>query len=282
MAAPSRIVYPSKPREKRSRSRIWIGVFIVLGLAGLAISFGYAFYLPYFRIQQIEIHSAEIIPAAEVEAVIRREITGREWLILPRDNFFLISGEGLEHVIRDRFSQIETVSVGRRFPNRLTVEIRERILWGIYCRRENLAAPPDSCLYLDTHGVAYEDLSDIQGWLLPVVYAAGTKVIGEEAVSPSAIEFYESAEGSLRGVGAEMLWVSFSTSSPAEMRLGLAEGWNILVTASRPVEEWTKVLAVVLEKEVAGRRSELEYVDLRFGNRVFYKYRSHPVLQPLL
>ncbi|MBI4132914.1 MAG: FtsQ-type POTRA domain-containing protein [Candidatus Sungbacteria bacterium] len=248
-------------------------MLIFLGTAALVGSLGYAFYLPYFQIQQIEIRSAEIIPAAEVESAIRREITGQEWLILPRDNFFLVSSDRLERAVREQFSSVETVSVGRHFPNRLTVEVRERMLWGLYCRRENLASPPDSCLYLDTHGIAYEDVSDIQGWLLPVVYAPEAKVLGEEVASPAAIEFYEGAKRSLRGVGAEMLWVSFSTSSPVEARLGLAEGWSILVTASRPVEEWTRVLAVVLEKEISNRRSELEYVDLRFGNKVFFKYK---------
>ena len=51
------------------------------------------------------------------------------------------------------------------------------------------------------------------------------------------------------------------------------EGWSVIVTRAKEPELWLPVLRTLLTEEIKGRRNQLEYLDLRFGNKVFYKFR---------
>ncbi|MEK9148325.1 MAG: FtsQ-type POTRA domain-containing protein [Patescibacteria group bacterium] len=260
---------------------------VVLGaMAGGA---AYVMTLPALRLERLEIKGADLVSPAAIEAKAREVIRGEVWGFIPRDNFFFVSSELIERELRRYFPQLKKVNVAKRFPNRLMVKIEERQLWGIYCYRPTSARlsqgsllrqisggqaePPSSCFYLDTNGTAYEALAAFEGWLLPVIYSPAPPTLGQEAARPEMLEFYGQAQKAASSINGQILTMTMSTTTPADVRLQLAEGWELWVTAERPTAEWLGVIKSVLEKEIGGRRSELDYVDLRFGNKVFYKYK---------
>lgn len=274
MPLPSRIIYAARPKIKKPfPKKTLFAVAALLGSAAIAGGLVYLARLPYLRVGPIEIRGAMTLPPQRIEAEIRQELAGPVFRFLPRDNFFLVSAESIERRLRGRFPQIETVNVGKRFPNRLIVAVGERQLWGVYCERPDETKPPRTCFYLDTHGVAYSEVAAVEGWLLPVIYAPVLDGDGGTAVAPATLEFYSRAREALAVIDAHLLAATVSTSTPDDIRLSLAEGWELWVSTNRPVGEWLTVLRTVLEKEISDRRGELEYVDLRFGNKVFYKYR---------
>ncbi len=273
MPPPSRIIYPAKPRApKRFPRKILFTVLAGLAVAVLGGGAWYMANLPYLAVDRIEVTGAAVFSPLEIEGIVREALSGVTWAVLPRRNFFIVSGEAIEHQLRRQLPQIEAVDVGKRFPDRLLVRISERKLWGVYCVRVP-GEPPGSCAYLDTHGVAYEELSRFAGWLLPVIYGAAPARLGDPAVPAGTLEFFNGAAAALASLGGELLSLSRSTTTPDDVRLSLAEGWSVWLTASRPIPEWLDILRTVLEKEIGGRRSELDYVDLRFGAKVFYKFR---------
>ena len=264
---------------------------VVLGaMAGGA---AYVMTLPALRLERLEIKGADLVSPAAIEAKAREVIRGEVWGFIPRDNFFFVSSELIERELRRYFPQLEKVNAAKRFPNRLMIKIEERQLWGIYCERQDStrlrpsfakatpgeqssggqAEPPSSCFYLDTNGTAYEALAAFEGWLLPVIYSPAPPTLGQEAARPEMLEFYGQAQKAASSINGQILTMTMSTTTPADVRLQLAEGWELWVTAERPTAEWLGVIKSVLEKEIGGRRSELDYVDLRFGNKVFYKYK---------
>ena len=275
MPSPSRIVYPVKPKARRPfPKRIAFVLLAPAALAALGGGLWYVANLPYLAVDRLEVRGARLLLPSEIEAAVRESIAGRgRWGFIPRSNFFAVSGEAIEKRLGERFSSIEHVDVGRRFPDRLVIEVKERTLWGVYCSRGDTDEPPRSCAYLDTSGTAYEELSQFQGWLLPVIFGSGSVVLGTAPIPPATLAFFGQARAALAAVGGELLAVRLSTSTPADARLELAEGWELWVNVTRPTSEWSSALEAVLEQEIGARRPLLEYVDLRLGNKVFYKYR---------
>lgn len=275
MLPPSRIVYPVKPKARRpfpKRIALALGVFGALIVLGGGL--WYVANLPYLAVDRLEVRGASLLPPAEIEAAVHESIAGRgRWGFIPRSNFFAVSGKAIEYLLRQRFPSIEQVDVGRRFPDRLVIEIKERTLWGVYCSRGDSNEPPGSCAYLDTSGTAYAELSQFQGWLLPVVFGSGSVALGTAPIPPATLAFFGQARAALAAVGGDLLAMRLSTSTPADARLELAEGWELWVNTGRPTSEWSSALETVLEQEIGARRPLLEYVDLRLGNKVFYKYR---------
>lgn len=273
MPAPSRIVYPARPKPPRPFPRRTL-LAIAGGLVLVAFAAG-AIYLisrPALRIGRVEVRGAVRIPAGDVEGEVRRLASGKYGGLIPRDSILFLSAGAVRRGLRERFPQMVKVDVGRRFPQRLVISVTERTLWGVYCVRPQ-AGERQSCAYLDGTGTAYEALAGFEGWLLPVIYGPESALLGAAAVPAAALGFFKEARVKLGAIGADPLALTLSTSTPDDVRLTLAEGWQIWVTRSRPIGEWLGVLTTLLEQEIGERRSSLAYVDLRFGNKVFYRYR---------
>lgn len=180
--------------------------------------------------------------------------------------------DSIAAAIRAALPQLASVSVKKHFPNRLEITIRERALWGLACVRGESGGLSD-CAYVDSDGVAYEPVSRIAGWLLPVLVSAEPARIGAEAVSQNFRLLFSQASAALAPIGGPLLWLAVATATPNDVRLGLAEGWEAIVSLGRPVSEWRAALETLLNEEIGNRRASLEYVDLRFGSKIFYKYK---------
>ena len=63
----------------------------------------------------------------------------------------------------------------------------------------------------------------------------------------------------------------------ATIRVTTRAGWSILLLENTGPENAYKNLRVALGTEVKAKIAQLEYVDLRFGNRIFYKFRDVPL-----
>lgn len=269
----SRIHYPVKAvPPKPFLKRPPFASVILLAFAGLAVGLWYVVGLPALAINQIEVSGATG-GAEEIRQAVEAMIAGKLWGLVPRNNFFAVSGGHMEQELRRRFPEFASVSVTKRFPQRMMVAVAGRELWGIYCERPSVTATPRGCGYLDVSGTAYEELGAFSGWLLPVIYGPEPARLGEPAVVPGTLEFFDSAKAGLVTLDGRLIAMTRSTTTPYDVRLDLAEGWYLWVTPDRPIGEWIGVLETVLAKEIGERRSELEYVDLRFGQKVFYKFR---------
>ena len=51
-------------------------------------------------------------------------------------------------------------------------------------------------------------------------------------------------------------------------------GWEILLLEDTDPEAAYKNLELALEREIKDKIASLDYIDLRFGNRIFYKFRD--------
>lgn len=274
MTRGSRAVYPVRPRLRRPLPRaLWLSISVPVAGVLIAGTGWYVFTVPSLQVRTIEIEGAHQTPTAEIEESLREVLNERRWGILPAGHYLVISADRIERMLKERFPALEAVRADPRFPNRLGISITERNLWGIYCQRPDPSLRPKACAYLDRHGTAYEPLAGFSGWLLPVIYGSEPVAAGAVVVPESAVAFYEEARAALAGLGEQLLVLARASSTPEDARLGLAGGWTVVVSAERPVAEWSNVLSTVLAEEVKERRALLEYVDARFGRKVFYKFK---------
>lgn len=271
----SRVVYSRKPEPKKPIPKaIWyaLAAFIALGI--LSAGVWYFINLPYFRVDRIDVSGVYQLPALDIERAAREALAGKQWFIFPKNNFFLISSYRTRDHLREAFPQAAKISVEKKFPNRLIVAVEERTLWGVVCTRPDAALPPESCFYIDRRGMAYEELASVEGWLIPIIYIPEKSALGTRVVPEATLDFFNQAKGALVAINGNLILLAVSSSTPSDIRLTLSENWDILVSSSRPPSEWMKILRTVLDKDIGDKRSNLEYVDLRFGNKVFYKFKN--------
>lgn len=96
---------------------------------------------------------------------------------------------------------------------------------------------------------------------------------GDTAFSQTVMSLILQANARLPDLGgARIRW--FSVSDTAEtVEVTMDDDWLVYLTTLIPFDTQGSRLALVLKERIGAKRKDLEYVDLRYNERVFYRYR---------
>ncbi|MDO8600925.1 MAG: FtsQ-type POTRA domain-containing protein [bacterium] len=291
----SRIVYPN--RKKEARKRVFGFAFLVFGicvLVGLLLWGLYAFArLEKFRIKNISVEGARVLSQDEIRGIAERELGGSFLFIIPKHHYIFASSWRIAEALRAEFPRIRTAFVKKSFPDGIKISIEERTEWGIICGGTRVtketeatngvaSTPPaetegekDTCGYIDREGVLFEYPLEISGAFFPIILddslgeiREGDRVVGEHIVS-----FFETVRNRAKQeIGIAFIELEILEELPDDYRLRSDEGWYAIVPRSGDQTLWFSPLKALLEHELKNRAG-LEYIDARFGNKLFYKKR---------
>jgi|SRR3989344_736413 len=273
----SRILYTPRQRKKpkRASSRSYI-LGIAASLVAIIMLLGAIFLLrlPGWQVSKIEFSGLETLDSKELENKVRTELTGQYAFLVPRSSIFLAGVESLSAFLKKEFPVIGEIRLEKKFPNTLSISVSERKVLGILCNdleeKENI-----SCVYIDTKGFAVDKAPNSTGSLIVKVRTDFSELtVGSNVLDSTVVErilFLGSELKKKTGAGA--IEYEYSSKNPKDIVLRTHEGFRILFLKDSNFENVFKVLRRVLDEEIKDRRAKLDYVDLRFGNKVFFKFR---------
>lgn len=274
-----RLVYQPK-RKTGSRPHLRARVVRWLFLGGIALSaLVYMPHIPQLQIEVIEVEGVDEKTVLGIQEFVIDALIGRVGGVVPRRMFFAIGSTRLAERIGHEFPKLKEVRVRKRFPDSLAIQASERELFAILCNDKERDTPsasvPVKCAYLDADGIAYSAAPVFAGRLILKIRTDFEEVgIGREVVAPALIEklrFITSALTSKMGIAVES--VELSERVPSEFRVAAADGFHLFFRVEDEYENAFRVLGRVLEDEIGDRRAKVDYIDLRFGNKVFYKMK---------
>lgn len=277
---------PVKKRRFFSKRPVIWALSVVL-LVTIAVGAFWVMRRDEFRISKVNINGLVALDEGEMRNVIFGEISGNMFFLIPRNNFAIVSSKTLESILKRKFPKIENIDVKKSSASVIDVVVSERVIWGIGCVRteiEEIKEEADDkktettntvgpCFYIDRGGFAFEDVFSFEGGLFPVLYKSGPGGIGLQLFERSDADFFEEADKALSGSLQLPLLSADFPASGEDVRLTLKEGWSLIVTRSKAPSTWVSVLRTLLNGEIKEKRERLDYADLRFGNKVFYKFR---------
>ncbi len=117
-------------------------------LAPVFLIFYFVFFSEFFAIKKIDIKGNQAISAENIEETIKSKSFASVLGIFSENNFFLNNKEKTKESLLEKFPEIETVTVEKKIPDILEVEITEKNPLILWCRMEN-------CYYLDSEGTAF-------------------------------------------------------------------------------------------------------------------------------
>jgi cell division septal protein FtsQ len=251
--------------RKKKRQRIVLGILIalVVGICGALVG---STHIPALTIHTVSIEGGEGI-RPDVDKLVDAFLARERSRILARANLVLFPEATLERTLLDTFPRLKSAEVRVSYlvnPS-LVVRLAEREPAYMWCG--------DSCFVMDTSGFVFGFVQDYPGMQYPAfkgVFGASTTPIGSvfvPEVLPEAARTYES----LSKAGYTVLYARVAGD---EVTYHLAEGFEVRSVVSA-LPELKGTLSLVLASEaLRGKRSELEYVDIRFKNRVYYRFKS--------
>ena len=132
---------PRKRNSVQFFKKIIFIIFIFLIIYFLSFS-------QFFLIKKVEIEGNKNILSDSIREVVNNDTSQPIFGFIPGNNFFFSKDEKIKITLLNKFSEIKSVEVNKKFPNLLEIKIIERHPLIIWCRL-------DSCYYIDDNGTAF-------------------------------------------------------------------------------------------------------------------------------
>lgn len=261
-------------RERRRRARIIL--FSILGVLCLVSIVGLHYVLtrPSLRISEVRVTGTELQDPSEIIAYANTFFVSSRWRYVPLNSIFSYPRNEIRVSIERRYPRLESVKVSRDglFGTVLTIEVTERAAYGVWCVDESALA----CFIFDKTGYIYIDKKSL-GRAAPssIIFSGGVT-----STAPIGTIFLSGKLAQASDIITRMTAVGFpvthfSLQQEGDFRVRLAAGFYVKGTFEQSVDTFLKNFQLVtVSEELRTRLSELEYMDLRFGNRVYFKFAN--------
>lgn len=218
-------------------------------------------------IADVHVVGAEKVSKEHIERAFDATLYDGAHPLFSRANIFLYPRKRIAAELLYDFPRLQSVSVGRAslLSQTVVVTVEERVPRHEWCNGACYLLDEDGFIFAPSSGEAggYE----FSGGLLP-----GEEPIGQHFLRSrldSVVSFLDELERAgftARGATVE---------NEKDLSVELAEGLVLKVSFDSDLDQTLRnfELAVVSEA-LSGRLDELEYLDLRFGNRLYYKFKG--------
>jgi hypothetical protein len=281
-----------KLRKKRMRVRRRIAIASIVFCIACMVGIVFASRLEHIRISEVSISGNKIIDTDDVLAITETKLSGMYFYVLPRNNTFLYPKKAIESELMRIYPRFNTVDVRRNGLNRIDIVLSEERGVALWCGVEIPASLNQDCYFTDTAGVIIDHAPQYSGNVYLRFYggeiASKVPLLGQSFVSPE--EFYRLtyfAEAIKKlglpvyavhiGVGEENdLLLDFTGKQKARFRFRATADYDVLIDNMTTALEQSS-----LRTRLAKEGPLLQYFDLRFSNKVYYKF-AKPAVTPTL
>jgi len=274
-SAPATVRQLSQAYHKKNRSG-WKKYLIIVGpLAPVAALFIYLTFSPLFKIQNIIInHVPSAITERRILKILQDMMSERRFFILPQSNLIFFSSRLAQAAINREF-YTDSISFDRHWPNVLRVNISENLVVARWLIGE-------SEFVVDKRGKLVQELSpDWPAKELVLVRditqrsesePIGPK-LGDQVAPENSLTFLSLMIAAWRQelTKLELSYVQFDTKDLPTLKAYTPNGWYILFSLQEDPLIQVVSLRRLLEDKIKTEADKLEYIDVRFVSRLYYK-----------
>lgn len=238
-------------------------LILILGLSVLI------FYVPSLRISKVHIEGLSISYEKELRGGILEILSQKRWLIFPKDSVFLFPRGELENILKN-FHRIKKFQLEVEFPAALRLSVEERKTWAVWCQSELKRL----CLLVDEEGFAFVSSPALSGKaVLKIIDERNEDFLGKNVLPPEGFSKIRTFIGLLpRRTGEEIESVNIKISGNI-INLVLKSGWFLIIDDETDPAKALENLSLALNSKIKESREKLEYIDLRFEDKIFYRFK---------
>ncbi len=265
-------------RQKRHSFYIQLSLVIFLIIALICGTIYIAHRLS-LRISAVTVSGGLRISADDLSHESLTFLSGSYLFAFPKNNALIYPHDALETYLKDHFKRIDTISVTRTNFHTLNVAITERKPVALWCG----AAPthPETCYFMDNTSTIFAEAPEFSG-------DAYFKYYGEVPLDPigsqylaSSTEFadlavFVAATRDLNLRPEYLITQSSPETKEIQGTLVISGGGKIYFDTQIPLQKVVENLKALLLRTPGLTPSlthalPIDYIDLRYGNKLFYK-----------
>jgi len=221
------------------------------------------FYSDLFKIKNINISGLDIISEGEIKPLIQQKLSGWRFMIMPADNMLFMDKDGITRDINAKF-RLKQLSVKRAW-RALKINLQEDVSYVIIYNQKFYFADGDGIIKREIP----EDQKSSYLNRFPILNVSQPEInIGDHIISKEIIGYVLDLDKQLKAVG--LYPKGYESGGPDQVNLVAREGWKAYFDTKSDIKTSIDNLQLILKEKVPDK-NKLEYIDLRFGNKVFMK-----------
>jgi len=268
-------------KRKTNKGRPWL--VLILFLVIFFISSYFLSNINQLQIKTIQIKGNENISQQEVESLVFKQAAEKRFFFFNQNNLIFFNKRELKKKLNENYF-LEQLKIDKKYPDTLIIEVKEKISALVW-------SSGGSQYYLDLKGVALRKATandliiepgagemklvrpQVSSSQYPLIYDQSNSLvtIGQPIITEALVNFIINLTEQIRQK-ADFTLAYYQIPNPGstEIILFTYEGLKIYFKTADPLDQQLKTLFSVLNKEIKDWH-KLEYIDLRFGEKVFWK-----------
>ena len=262
-------------------------MFVLLGLVIIFIALVYFSRLSSLNINNIEISGNQIVETSAIKDVVQQQISGKYFFFFPKSDIFIYPGNAIKNALENKFKILENINVSVKTNHTLVVTLSERKGVYTWCGMSPDVGIPtsgDNCYFIDDNGYIFNQAPYFSGEVYFKFYGVPDAFSGGD---PSGLYFEKqyftqltSFKDTLISLGLKPISIYVTSEDDVEVFLSSANpgvaGPYIIFKLDGDYETIAENLEAALtteplQSEFQNKYSSLQYIDVRFGNKVYFK-----------
>jgi len=274
---------PFFPKKRKSKKHCLFRLFLLIFALGLIVGLYFLNADERLKIKNVEITGNERISQQEIEEIVANQFDQKRWLFFSQSNILFFSRKAVIKKLNKNYF-FDELKIRKRYFDTIEVKVKEKTSFVVWVSGADK-------YYLDLAGRAIRKFeinnlviqpgegdteivrSEIDSAGYPLIYDQSDEliIIGQLVAPGDLIDFIIDLkeEFDLRA-DFDISHYNIADSNSREIVLITREGWEVRFNTKESAKNQADLLFSVLGQEVENR-GNLEYIDLRFGEKVFWK-----------
>lgn len=241
-----------------------------------------------WRIDTIEITGANTVSTDTIHELVKEKLVGNYFFAYARENIYLYPQKEIERALLETFPRLLGVQVSRINVHTITVVVSERKPYALWCGDEYYAVQELShCWFIDTTGFVFDSAPVFSVGVYMEVYGKLLKKNADEALRGQIphkmfmlantvaqkirAEFGETARVAIKDEGEIYLTIRSGGNRP--YLAGVVVRFNDKHEPEVIVKNLLAAIPVQFPDNAALKK-KLLYIDMRFGNKIFFGFEN--------
>ena len=269
-----RVKEPIQPKLRlRDRRRKMLQIKIAVATLAVFLLLGGLFFLvriPEVTISKIEVTGTSLADASLIQRIAEEQIAGSYGFLIPKRNVLFVPSSEIARAISDTFPIVKEAKVSHTSLTSISVAVSERTPVALWCAK-NTEEIFGTCYFTDETGFIYmvADSADAYVRYSGEIESEPVGALFLSGKFPALHSFVGETAKTL-GRTAEAVYVEPN----ADVALSFVGGGELKFVMSEDATSTLDNIASVFASQKLKGRTDFEYADFRFGNKVYVKFKG--------
>lgn len=275
-------------RKKRKKKLIKFGLVFIVIILLISLA-SYISHRKKFRISEVSLSGGVLVTENDVKLKTLEFLGGSYYWIFPKNNFAWYPKKDLKNNLKSSFKRIDSIDINLDGYNSIVIKITEKKPVATWCDKipdKNFLLTPEdysnieNCYFIDDNSAIFAPAPHFSGNAYFKYYglvSTSTNPIGSYYIS-SPLEFNDLASFVDEVKLLEVYPLYLVAKGSGEFSLVLYGGGEILFDNKEPLKKVAENLKALLRtpemSTTTANYLPVDYIDLRFGNKLFYKLKN--------